>query len=63
MTQSELYELKQKILDAIQASFGAVANGPSFTHKFDKIFAEAFKKMEEKDHGGTERRQENGVEE
>jgi hypothetical protein len=53
MTKADLYELKQKILDAIHVYFGGVANGPSFTHKFDKIFADAFEKME-KDHGGTE---------
>jgi hypothetical protein len=46
MNQSELFELKQKIHDAIQSYFGAAGNGPSFTHRFDEIFAAAFQKLE-----------------
>jgi hypothetical protein len=62
MNQSELSELKQKIHDAIQSFFGAAANGPSFTNRFDEIFAAAFQKLEaaqpppqqEQEHGQTE---------
>ena len=46
MNQSDLFELKQQIADAIKSFFGGAANGPSFTHRFDEIFAAAFQKLE-----------------